>query len=189
MLHCFAFLYSTFHRVEQCHAWIMLVTWLHLQISKLQSGVAGVLQFVCIGGIFFSFLPPFLPQMASRGGRPLSAGRPLSGSKEKPGDIRHRRDKVLVKYQEFTDAVHSRRLKLEQAKQLHHFYTDADNLESWINDKIRIASDESYKDRRNLQARKYIATTILIAVVLYAKQYCTYIFLLLLFCCCCFFVG
>lgn len=131
-----------------------------------------------LGGIFFSFLPPFLPQMASRGGRPLSAGRPLSGSKEKPGDIRHRRDKVLVKYQEFTDAVHSRRLKLEQAKQLHHFYTDADNLESWINDKIRIASDESYKDRRNLQARKYIATTILIAVVLYAKQYCTYIFII-----------
>lgn len=124
-----------------------------------------------LGAFSLSFLPPFLPQMASRGGRPLSAGRPLSGSKEKPGDIRHRRDKVLLKYQEFTGAVHSRRLKLEQAKQLHHFYTDADNLESWINDKIRIASDESYKDRRNLQARKYFSSHHhLIALVLCANS-------------------
>lgn len=91
--------------------------------------------------------------MASSGGRtrPLSAGRPLSGSKERPIDIRNRREKVLLKYQEFSEAVTSRRLKLEQAKQLHQLYSDADNLESWINDKIRIASDESYKDRRNLQ--------------------------------------
>ncbi|XP_003391709.2 PREDICTED: spectrin alpha chain-like, partial [Amphimedon queenslandica] len=93
--------------------------------------------------------------MASSGGRtrPLSAARPLSGSKERPTDIRNRREKVLLKYQEFSEAVSSRRLKLEQAKQLHQFYSDADNLESWINDKIRIASDESYKDRRNLQVK------------------------------------
>lgn len=83
--------------------------------------------------------------MAAPGGRPPSIG------KELPGDIRQRRDKVLLKYQDFTSAVTARRVKLEQAKQLHQFYSDADNLESWINDKIQIASDEAYKDRRNLQ--------------------------------------
>lgn len=83
--------------------------------------------------------------MATPGGRPISLG------KELPVDIRQRRDRVQLKYQDFTKTVTARRLKLEQAKQLHQFYSDADNLDSWINDKIQIASDEAYKERRNLQ--------------------------------------
>lgn len=40
---------------------------------------------------------------------------------------------------------------MEQAKKLQQFRRDADELEAWIKEKVQIASDEAYKDRRNLQ--------------------------------------
>ena len=72
-------------------------------------------------------------------------------SKETAGDVRQRREKVLLRYEDFKGSIASRRQKLEQAKQLQQFHKDADSLDSWIKDKIQIASDETHKDRRNLQ--------------------------------------
>ena len=79
-----------------------------------------------------------------------SGGRFGGGKKERPEDIKSKRDLVLARYQAFKTTSQQRRGKLEQAKQLQQFHRDADGLEAWIIDKIRIASDESYKDRRNL---------------------------------------
>lgn len=75
-------------------------------------------------------------------------------SVKKPEDlvgIQARRDSVLNRYQQFKNAAQQRRAKLEQAKQLQQFRRDADELEAWIKEKVQIASDEAYKDRRNLQ--------------------------------------
>lgn len=65
--------------------------------------------------------------------------------------IQGRRDVVLARYQQFKSAAEQRRAKLEQAKQLQQFRRDADELEAWVKEKVQIASDEAYKDRRNLQ--------------------------------------
>ena len=81
----------------------------------------------------------------------IGRGSGSGGKKESPIDIKNHRDRVLSRYQEFKNAGAQRRLKLEQAKQLQQFSRDADGLESWIHEKVQIASDESYKERRNLQ--------------------------------------
>ena len=78
-------------------------------------------------------------------------GSGSGGKKESPVDIKIHRDRVLSRYQDFKNAGAQRRLKLEQAKHLQQFCRDADGLESWIHEKVQIASDESYKERRNLQ--------------------------------------
>ena len=68
-----------------------------------------------------------------------------------PEDVRFRRDQVLTKYQGFKEAARQRREKLEAAKKFQQFKRDASELEAWIKEKIHVVSDESYKDRTNLQ--------------------------------------
>ncbi len=70
-----------------------------------------------------------------------------------PEDVRYRRDQVLTKYQGFKDAARQRREKLEAAKKFQQFKRDASELEAWINEKIHVVSNDSYKDRTNLQVR------------------------------------
>lgn len=65
--------------------------------------------------------------------------------------IRVMRVEVLERYEEFKDAARKRKDKLENARKFQQFKRDADELEAWVNEKTRIASDESYKDRANLQ--------------------------------------
>lgn len=66
-------------------------------------------------------------------------------------DIENRRDHVLRRYAEFKLATQQRRKRLEDAKKLFQFKRDADEVEVWINEKLLVASDESYKDPVNLQ--------------------------------------
>ena len=68
-------------------------------------------------------------------------------------EVRSRREKVLARYQGFKEAAKLRREQLEGARKFQKFRRDADELESWIKEKIQIVSDESYKDRTNLQVR------------------------------------
>ena len=42
---------------------------------------------------------------------------------------------------------------MEDSRRYQYFRRDADELESWINEKLQTASDESYKDPTNLQAK------------------------------------
>lgn len=66
-------------------------------------------------------------------------------------DVRQRRSQVLARYQDFKEAARQRREKLEQARRFQQFRRSADELESWINEKVQIVSEESLKDRTNLQ--------------------------------------
>lgn len=68
-----------------------------------------------------------------------------------PSDVKLKRDQVLAKYQGFKDAAKLRRERLEGAKKFHQFKRDADELEAWISEKLQLVSEESLKDRANLQ--------------------------------------
>lgn len=68
-------------------------------------------------------------------------------------DIQERREQVLRRYVEFKEAARIKREKLEESLRFQYFRRDADELESWIYEKLQVASDESYKDATNLQAK------------------------------------
>ena len=68
-----------------------------------------------------------------------------------PEDVKIKRDLVLAKYQGFKDAAKQRRERLEGARKFHQFKRDADELEAWISEKLQLVSEESLKDRANLQ--------------------------------------
>lgn len=73
-------------------------------------------------------------------------------------DIQDRREQVLGRYAQFKDATRMRRDRLEDARKYMYFKRDADELESWINEKLQTASDESYRDPTNLQVRLLITS-------------------------------
>jgi spectrin alpha len=66
-------------------------------------------------------------------------------------DIQTRRSKVFAAWQDFKNTASQRRAKLEDSKRLQQFLRDCDELEAWINQKLQVATDESYKDPSNLQ--------------------------------------
>ena len=66
-------------------------------------------------------------------------------------DIQSRRKEVLSRYTVFKELCQDRRLQLEDSRRYQYFKRDADELESWILEKLQTASDESYKDPTNLQ--------------------------------------
>uniref|UniRef100_T1JWD5 Uncharacterized protein n=1 Tax=Tetranychus urticae TaxID=32264 RepID=T1JWD5_TETUR len=68
-------------------------------------------------------------------------------------DIQERRDQVLGRYQRFKEEAKEKRSLLEDSKRFQYFKRDADELESWILEKLQTASDESYKDPTNLQTK------------------------------------
>ncbi|XP_017774793.1 PREDICTED: spectrin alpha chain isoform X2 [Nicrophorus vespilloides] len=68
-------------------------------------------------------------------------------------DIQERRQQVLTRYDHFKQDARAKREKLEDARRFQYFKRDADELESWILEKLKAASDESYKDPTNLQAK------------------------------------
>jgi len=68
-------------------------------------------------------------------------------------DIVERREEVLSRYAKFKDDARAKRSLLEDSRRFQYFKRDADELESWINEKLQAASDDSYKDPTNLQAK------------------------------------
>jgi spectrin alpha len=68
-------------------------------------------------------------------------------------DIQERRQQVLSRYDNFKADARAKREKLEDSRRFQYFKRDADELESWIHEKLQAASDESYKDPTNLQAK------------------------------------
>ncbi|XP_060526882.1 spectrin alpha chain isoform X2 [Cylas formicarius] len=68
-------------------------------------------------------------------------------------DIQERRQQVLTRYDNFKADARAKREKLEDSRRFQYFKRDADELESWIIEKLQAASDESYKDPTNLQAK------------------------------------
>ncbi|XP_011879275.1 PREDICTED: spectrin alpha chain isoform X1 [Vollenhovia emeryi] len=72
---------------------------------------------------------------------------------ENPEDIQERREQVLGRYSNFKAEARNKRDKLEDSRRFQYFKRDADELEGWIYEKLQAASDESYKDPTNLQAK------------------------------------
>uniref|UniRef100_A0A8B9KVP8 Spectrin alpha chain, non-erythrocytic 1 n=1 Tax=Astyanax mexicanus TaxID=7994 RepID=A0A8B9KVP8_ASTMX len=72
---------------------------------------------------------------------------------ETADDIQERRQQVLDRYRRFKELSAMRRQKLEDSYRFQFFRRDADELEKWIQEKLQIASDESYKDPTNLQGK------------------------------------
>lgn len=68
-------------------------------------------------------------------------------------DIQERREQVLNRYNEFKVETRQKREKLEDSRRFQYFKRDADELESWIQEKLQAASEESYRDPTNLQAK------------------------------------
>jgi hypothetical protein len=69
-------------------------------------------------------------------------------------DIQDRREQVLGRYSAFKTEVKLKREKLEDSRRFQYFKRDADELESWIYEKLQAASsDEGFKDVSNLQAK------------------------------------
>lgn len=69
-------------------------------------------------------------------------------------DIQNRRHEVLSHYERFKHETIEKRHLLEDAMQYQQFRQNANELESWLYEKLQAASDENYaRDSTNLQAR------------------------------------
>ncbi|XP_014652504.1 PREDICTED: spectrin alpha chain, erythrocytic 1 [Ceratotherium simum simum] len=68
-------------------------------------------------------------------------------------EIQKRRQEVLTRYQRFKELVAERGQKLEESYHYQVFRRDADDLEKWILEKLKIAEDKSYEDPTNIQGK------------------------------------
>jgi len=59
--------------------------------------------------------------------------------------VREKRDGILERRQNVEELSKARRAKLEESRKLQQFERDADEVKSWINEKLKTACDESYK--------------------------------------------
>ncbi|XP_033642963.1 spectrin alpha chain, non-erythrocytic 1-like isoform X1 [Asterias rubens] len=75
---------------------------------------------------------------------------------ETADDIQERRFQVIHHYEEFKRLAKERREKLEAARRFQFFKRDADELETWILEKLQTASDESFRDPVNLQDVRHL---------------------------------
>lgn len=65
-------------------------------------------------------------------------------------DIAHRRNEVLERYEKFKQATRERRDRLEEARAYQLFKRNADELETWLLEKLQLAGDEAWRDATNL---------------------------------------
>lgn len=58
----------------------------------------------------------------------------------------------MERRQNIEELSKARRSQLEESRKLQQFERDADEVKSWITEKLKIACDESYKVRINVTA-------------------------------------
>uniref|UniRef100_A0A7M4E180 Spectrin alpha chain, non-erythrocytic 1 n=1 Tax=Crocodylus porosus TaxID=8502 RepID=A0A7M4E180_CROPO len=68
-------------------------------------------------------------------------------------DVATRRDALLSRRNALHDRAMCRRTQLEDSFHLQQFFRDSDELKSWVNEKMKTATDEAYKDPSNLQGK------------------------------------
>lgn len=64
-------------------------------------------------------------------------------------EVGERRDALLARRANIKEQSDERRHKLEESRKLQQFERDADEVKAWINEKLKIACDESYKVSSN----------------------------------------
>lgn len=67
-------------------------------------------------------------------------------------EVRERRDGIMERRNNIGELSKARRLKLAESRKLQQFERDCDEVKSWITEKLKIASDESYKVRKSIFA-------------------------------------
>ncbi|XP_069842207.1 spectrin alpha chain, non-erythrocytic 1 isoform X4 [Dendropsophus ebraccatus] len=68
-------------------------------------------------------------------------------------DVATRRDALLNRRNALHERALYRRTQLADSFHLQQFFRDSDELKSWINEKMKTATDEAYKDPSNLQGK------------------------------------
>ncbi|XP_077334821.1 spectrin alpha chain, non-erythrocytic 1 isoform X4 [Lithobates pipiens] len=68
-------------------------------------------------------------------------------------DVATRRDALLSRRNTLHERALYRRTQLADSFHLQQFFRDSDELKSWINEKMKTATDEAYKDPSNLQGK------------------------------------
>uniref|UniRef100_A0A8C5QUK2 Spectrin alpha chain, non-erythrocytic 1 n=1 Tax=Leptobrachium leishanense TaxID=445787 RepID=A0A8C5QUK2_9ANUR len=68
-------------------------------------------------------------------------------------DVATRRDALLSRRNALHERALYRHTQLADSFQLQQFFRDSDELKSWINEKMKTATDEAYKDPSNLQGK------------------------------------
>ncbi|XP_025060780.1 spectrin alpha chain, non-erythrocytic 1 isoform X6 [Alligator sinensis] len=68
-------------------------------------------------------------------------------------DVATRRDALLSRRNALHNRAMCRRAQLEDSFHLQQFFRDSDELKSWVNEKMKTATDEAYKDPSNLQGK------------------------------------
>ncbi|XP_055516190.1 spectrin alpha chain, non-erythrocytic 1 isoform X2 [Leucoraja erinacea] len=68
-------------------------------------------------------------------------------------DVAARRDALLSRRNALHERAMYRRVVLENSFSLQQFFRDSDELKSWINEKMKTATDEAHKDPSNLQGK------------------------------------
>ena len=58
---------------------------------------------------------------------------------------------LCYRWAKLKEALIDNRSKLGEAQTLQQFSRDADEMENWLQEKLQIAMDESYKDPSNIQ--------------------------------------
>nr|WAW84869.1 spectrin alpha chain [Halisarca dujardinii] len=67
--------------------------------------------------------------------------------------IADRRAALLQRWSKLKDALVDLKKKLGQSKSVQQFLRDADDTETWVSEKLQLASDESYRDPTDLQGK------------------------------------
>uniref|UniRef100_A0A8C4ULM7 Spectrin alpha chain, non-erythrocytic 1 n=1 Tax=Falco tinnunculus TaxID=100819 RepID=A0A8C4ULM7_FALTI len=68
-------------------------------------------------------------------------------------DVATRRDALLSRRNALHERAMYRRTQLADSFHLQQFFRDSDELKSWVNEKMKTATDEAYKDPSNLQGK------------------------------------
>eukprot|EP00117_Sycon_ciliatum_P010415 scpid4432/ scgid12327/ Spectrin alpha chain, brain; Alpha-II spectrin; Fodrin alpha chain; Spectrin, non-erythroid alpha chain len=82
-----------------------------------------------------------------------SATRLVGGEHYASADIAKQQQALLARREELRNKCKLRRQRLEASLQLQQFERDADEAKAWINEKLKTAQDENYKDPSNLQGK------------------------------------
>lgn len=80
------------------------------------------------------------------------ANRLIDSNHYATDEVRERRDGIVERRQNIEELSKARRSQLEESRKLQQFERDADEVKSWITEKLKIACDESYKVRINVTA-------------------------------------
>lgn len=68
-------------------------------------------------------------------------------------DIDTRRKAVLTRRSDLLERADKRRSQLDESHSLQQFLRDAEDAKNWVNEKGKVARDETYKDPSNLEAK------------------------------------